>query len=173
MVNSTFLVPIIIFIIIFFAAIFRVPIYDEFLCGASDSLKSFLKILMPILGLIVSITVFRESGMLEILINFLKPAAKLLKIPNGALPLVILKPISGSGSIAMLTDIFRESGPDSHVGKIASVMMSSTETCVYALSIYFGAVKIKNLRYAMKCAIIADFLGILLSIYLTSWLAKP
>ena len=95
-----------------------------------------------------------------------KPLTDLLGMPSDVLPLALLRPVSGSGSIALVTDILKNHGPDSLEGKIASVMMGSTETTFYTVAVYFGAVGIKQLRHTVKSALLADFTGMLLAVYI-------
>ena len=113
--------------------------------------------------LMVGISMLRESGTLELISSALSPILLKLKIPSEVLPLAILRPISGSASLAVVTDIFRTYGPDSAAGTIASVMMGSTETTFYTIAVYFGAAGIKNTRHTVASALTADITAILLS----------
>ncbi|MBQ3573081.1 MAG: spore maturation protein [Clostridia bacterium] len=153
------------FIAIFVTAglVKRVGVYDCFTEGAKEGAESMLGIIAPLVGLMVAINMLRESGALELIARLLSPVLNFVGIPAEVLPLALLRPISGSASLAIVTDIFRMSGPDSLAGKIASVMMGSTETTFYTIAVYFGAVGIKNTRHTLPAALSADLTGILLS----------
>lgn len=144
----------------------RINVYDCFTEGARDGLESMFGIIAPLVGLMVAISMFRASGALELISRLLKPLTDLLGMPSDVLPLALLRPVSGSGSIALVTDILKNHGPDSLEGKIASVMMGSTETTFYTVAVYFGAVGIKQLRHTVKSALLADFTGMLLAVYI-------
>ncbi len=167
---SVLSVPLLIALFIGLGLFRKVEVYDCFVEGAKDGLQSMVGIIAPLIGLTVAINMFRASGALELLGNFLAPALAFLKLPTDVLPLALLRPISGSASTAIVTDIFRNLGPDSPAGKIASVMMGSTETTFYTVAVYFGAVGIKNNRHTLPAALAADATGILLSILLAHWL---
>ena len=164
---SALAVPIFISVFIIFGLIKKVPVYDCFIDGAKDGLQSIVGIITPLIGLMVGINMFRTSGALELLADLLSPALDFLGLPADVLPLALLRPVSGSASTAIVTDIFQNLGPDSLSGKIASVMMGSTETTFYTIAIYFGSVGIKNSRHTLAAALSADFAGILTAIIIT------
>ena len=162
---SLLAVPLMISGIIIFGLMRKVSVYDSFLEGASDGLKCTFNIAPPLIGLVVAISMLRASGFIDILSHILAPLLNAISMPAEVLPLALLRPVSGSGSIAILTDIFKNSGADSYAGKIASVMMGSTETTFYTIAVYFGAIKIKNSKYTLKSALIGDLTGIMLSVF--------
>lgn len=164
---SMLAVPVLIASFIGFGLFRKVGVYDCFVEGAKDGLQSMVGIIAPLIGLMVAINMFRASGALELLAKGLAPALDFLRLPADVLPLALLRPISGSASTAIVTDIFKNLGPDSPAGKIASVMMGSTETTFYTVAVYFGAVGIKNTRHTIAAALLADFTGILLATILT------
>lgn len=159
------IVPSIIFVIIIIGYIKQVPVFDEFVIGAREGMKSLFSITPTLVGLIVSVSMLKSSGTIDILTSFLKRFCDCIHIPNEIIPLVILKPISGSGSIAILDNIFRSYGVDSIIGKISSVIMGSTETAFYAITVYFGAINIKDTRHTIICAIVADIVGVFIAIW--------
>ncbi len=161
---SIFAVPFMIGGIIVFGLIKRVKVYDCFLEGAKDGLSSAINILPPLVGLMVAISMLRASGVIEFISRILAPLLKVLFLPAEVLPLAILRPVSGSGSIAIITDIFKNCGPDSFAGRVASVMAGSTETTFYTLAVYFGAVNVKNTRHTLKSALLGDMTGIIMSV---------
>lgn len=124
-----------------------VKVYDIFVDSAKEGITTVVKIIPPLVGLIVATGVFRASGALELLIYAAKPIAGLFNIPSETLPLVFIRPISGSASLALLSDILKEYGADSFIGRVASTMMGSTETIFYTLTVYFGAVGVKSKIY--------------------------
>ena len=122
-----------------------------------------LGIIAPLVGLMVAINMFRASGALELISSALSPVLSFIGLPTDVLPLALLRPVSGSASLALVTDIFQTVGPDSLSGRIASVMMGSTETTFYTVAVYFGSVGIKNTRHTLPSALTADLTAILLS----------
>jgi spore maturation protein B len=163
-------VPIMITGIIIFGLIKKINVYDSFVDGARLGAENILQIIAPLVGLMVGINMLRASGTMELIGNVLKPLTDTIGMPSEVLPLALLRPVSGSGSIAIVNDIFKNFGPDSLAGKIASVMMGSTETTFYTVAVYFGAVGIKNLRHTLKSALLADFIGMVLAIYVAKFL---
>lgn len=161
---SAFALPVLIgaFLALGFAK--KVNVYDCFVEGAKDGLQSLVGIVPPLVGLMVAIHMFRASGALELLANFLSPLLHTIHLPAEVLPLALLRPISGSASTAIVTDIFQTLGPDSPAGTIASVMMGSTETTFYTVAVYFGAVGVKNTRHTIAAALTADLTGMLLAV---------
>ena len=162
-VISVFAMPVFIAVFIVYGLIKKVGVYDCFSEGAKEGAQSMLGIVAPLVGLMVAINMFRESGALELLGSALSPLLSRVGFPAEVLPLALLRPISGSASLAVVTDLFQVSGPDSAAGKIASVMMGSTETTFYTVAVYFGAAGIKNTRHTIPSALSADLTGIVLS----------
>ncbi len=142
----------------------EVPLFDTFIKGAHEGLQATLSITPSLIGLITAVSMLKASGALDIFTNMIAPIVAHLGIPPEITPLAILRPISGSGSIALLDNIFKNYGPDSTVGRIASIMMGSTETTFYTIAVYFGAVGIKNSRHTIPSALLADLVGITMSI---------
>lgn len=167
---SQFSLSIFVLFILIIGLFKKVKVYDSFLKGSEECLKSSLKIFCPLVGLMVAINIFKSSGLLQFLINLISPLTRFLNIPGQILPLAILKPISGSASLATLSDIFKEYGPDSLIGKTASVVASSTETTFYVITIYFASTPVSNTRHIIKCAILTEIVGILTSIYVSKLL---
>ena len=164
---SMLAVPVLIAMFVSFGLMKRVGVYDCFVEGAKDGLQSMVGIVAPLVGLMVAISMFRASGALDLLAHALKPLTGLIHLPGEVVPLALLRPVSGSASVAIVSDLFATVGPDSIPGKIASVMMGSTETTFYTVAVYFGAVGIKNTRHTLAAALLADLTGIVLSTILT------
>lgn len=161
---SNISIPFTIFLIICYGIIEKNKVFDNFIEGAKDGLKLVYNIFPTLLGLFLSITVLRESGVIDAITSLLKPALTLLKIPAEILPLALLRPISGSAATAVATDIMTKCGVDSLVGLIASTIMGSTETTLYTIALYTSAVGIKKIRFVLVAALLADFVGMLTSV---------
>jgi spore maturation protein B len=156
--------PSVVFLIIIFGFTKKVRLFDTFIEGAKDGIKSTLLIIPPLVGLIVSINMIKSSGALDMFTSALAPLANMMGIPDKTIPLVLLRPISGSGSMAIINNLFSQFGPDSFVGKVASTMMGSTETTFYAIAVYYGSINIKNTRHTVPAALCADLTGFLISV---------
>ena len=161
---STIAMPIIIFIIIFTSLNEKKKIFDLFLKGAKEGINITLKIFPTLVGLFFAIGMLRNSGTIDIIIKILKPILIKFNIPSEILPLAILRPISGSGSIAIATEIMKNYGTDTLIGLITSVIMGATETTIYTIAVYTGSVKIKNTRFVLWAALIADVVGMLTAV---------
>lgn len=158
-------IPTIISIIILFGLMNKQKVYELFINGAKEGIETTLKIIPPLVGLMVAVGVIRASGTLDFIVDALSPITKLFQIPSEIVTLAFLRPISGSAALAVVTDIMNKFGPDSFIGKIACTIMGSTETIFYTLTIYFGTVGIKNIKYTLYAALIADFVGIIVSVW--------
>ena len=133
---SNLAMPLIILIIVFYSLIERKKAFDIFLDGAKDGLNIVLNIFPTLIGLFVAVGALRSSGILDLIINFITPILDILNFPSEIMPLAILRPISGSSSIAIATDIMKNFGVDSNIGIIAATIMGSTETALYTIAVY-------------------------------------
>ena len=158
-------VPLTVFAIVTFGIFKGVNVYTVFLEGVKDGLKISVGIVAPILALLMALGMFRASGAMEAVIKLISPITNILNIPSEIVPFAIMRPVSGGASLAMATDIFQNYGTDSLIGRAVSVMMGSTETTFYTLAVYFGCVKVSDTRHTLKCALISDVLGIVLSVW--------
>lgn len=161
---SALAVPLLIAAFVGLGLVKKVGVYDCFVQGAKEGLQSMVGIAAPLIGLMAAIHMVRASGLLDLLAIALSPLLRFLGMPPEVLPLALLRPVSGSASTAIVTDIFKTLGPDSPAGKIASVMMGSTETTFYTVAVYFGAVGIKNTRHTLAAALLADCTGMILAL---------
>ena len=139
-------------------------IYDAFTEGAKESFDLVFTMFPCLLGMIFGINIFLKSGILEYLFNILNPILKLLEVPLQIFPMMIMRPISGSSSLAILNNIFDSFGPDSFSGRLASVIQGSTDTTFYVLTLYFGSIGIKKIKYALWAGLFADLVGIISAI---------
>lgn len=162
---SNIAVPFTILLIIVYGIIEKNKVFDSFLDGAKEGMKIVYNIFPTLLGLFLSINILRESGIIDAIIRVVNPALVLFKIPAEILPLAILRPISGSASMAVATDIMTNYGVDSFIGLIASTIMGSTETTLYTIALYTSAVGIKKTRFVLYAALLADFVGMLTSVF--------
>ncbi len=161
---SSAAMPTVILIILLFGLIEKNKVFDIFLDGAKEGIEIVLKIFPTLIGLFVAIGALRSSGVLNFLIELIKPGLILLNIPSEIMPLAMLRPISGSASIAVATDIMKKFGVDSNIGLITSTIMGSTETTLYTIAIYTSAVRIKKTRFVLIAALAADIAGMLTSV---------
>ena len=132
--------------------------------GAKEGFKITYEILPTLIGLMVAVGILRSSGALDILCNFLSPIADAIGFPKEALPITFMRLVSSSASTGILLDVFKNYGPDSFIGRFVSVMMSCTETIVYTMSLYFMSIKIKQTRYTLAGALVANFVGVIASL---------
>lgn len=142
----------------------KVPVFDCFLKGARNGLQVLLEIAPVIIGFVAMIEIMKASGLFEVLSAAVAPAAELLGFPKEIVPMALLRPISGGGSTALLSDLLSQYGPDSLIGRITSVMSGSTETTFYAIAVYYGSVGINKTRHTLFCALLADFTAACLAV---------
>lgn len=161
---STIAVPMVILLIIVYGLIEKNKVYDTFLEGAKEGIQVVVNIFPTLIGIFLAVGALRSSGLIELIINIIKPIIQVLQIPAEIMPLALLRPISGSASMAVATDIISEYGVDSTIGLIASTIMGSTETTFYTIALYTSAVGIKKIRFVLIAALIADITGMLISI---------
>lgn len=150
----------------------RVPVYECFVEGAKDGFNVALRIIPYLVAILVAVGMFRASGALELLITPLGAITELVGLPAEALPMALLRPLSGSGAYGILASIINDPavGPDSYAGYLVSTFQGSTETTFYVIAVYFGAVQIKRLRYALVPALTADFAGIAAAVFIVALL---
>lgn len=154
-------VPCLLLIIFLCAFINKTPVFDAFVSGAGGGLKTAASIFPALLALITAVEVMNASGLTELLTSILSPVFTRLGIPPEITPLVLLRPVSGSGSTAVLKDIFDRFGADSFAARCAAVICGGTETTFYTLTVYFSASAVKDTRHSIPCAVIADLVCVL------------
>ena len=160
---SSVSMPMVILFIIIYGIREKNKVFDSFLDGAKDGFKTTISILPTLVGLFFAIGALRSSGVLDLIIKITTPVLNILNFPSELMPLAILRPISGSASIAVATDIMKNFGVDTLIGNIASTIMGSTETTLYTIAIYTSCIKIKKTRYILLAALTADIVGIIVS----------
>lgn len=164
---SSYIIPFIFFIVIGYGLLCKTEIYDEFVKGAKDGLKVTVDIVPTLVGLMVAIGILRASGALDMLSSLIQPLVEKLMFPAQLVPLVIIKMFSSSAATSLLLDIFKEFGPDSFVGRLASIIMSCTETIFYTMSVYFMVAGVRKTRYTLAGALVATFAGVIGSTIIT------
>ena len=165
---SNLIIPFIVLFIIIYGLRKRVPVYDTFLEGSKESVNMIMSLFPTFLAMILGVNILIDSGFLSFLLGILKPIFHTLNIPLEILPLATIRPISGSATLAILNSIYDNHGPDSFVGILASVMQGSTDTTLYVITLYFGSVGIKKIRYALWAGLCADIIGLTASIIITN-----
>lgn len=161
---SAIAVPMMILVIILYGVKEKSKVYDSFINGAKDGAKIVYNIFPTLIGLFIAIGALRASGIIDLIIQIITPIISIFKIPGEIMPLALLRPISGSASMAVATDIMSKYGVDSNIGLITSTIMGSTETTLYTIAVYTSAVGIKKIRFVLVAALIADIVGMLSSV---------
>lgn len=156
--------PLLVGLIVLFGFFRGADVFDCFLAGAKEGLRTAAGILPTLIGLIMAVSMVRASGLLDMLCGLAEPLAKAAGISPELVPLAVLRPISGSGASAYTLSLLERFGPDSPTGKIASVLASSTETTFYAVTVYFGACQVKKFRYTIPAALLGDMAAVVLSV---------
>lgn len=160
---STIAVPVVIIIIVIYGIADNKKVYDIFVEGATEGMSIVIKIFPTLLGIFLAVGVLRSSGLLEIITRAVSVFTNKVGFPSEVMPLAMLRPISGSASLAVATDIMKTYGVDSKIGLITSTIMGSTETTFYTIAIYTGSIGVKKIRFVLVAALIADFVGMLTS----------
>ena len=163
---SDFLIPVTILFIVVFGCLQRVDIYEVFLEGAKEGLQTVIDILPTLIGLVMAVEVVRAGGLLDLMVELIRPLSNAVGFPAELAPLSIVRLVSSSAATGLLTDLFAHYGPDSTLGRVASVMMSCTETVFYTMSLYFLSVDIKKTRWTLPCALLANIVGIAAAVWL-------
>jgi spore maturation protein B len=168
-ISLTF-IPLLIGFILLYGTIKRVPTYESFVEGGKEGIKIAVSIIPFLVGMLVAISVFRASGALDALMNWIRPLMKTMGVPAEIVPLLIIRPISGNAALGMTSDLIAVYGPDSFIGRLASVLQGSTDTTFYVLTVYFGAVGIKKMGDALKVGLLADVVGIIAAIVVVAFI---
>ena len=164
---SDFIIPVTVLVIILFGCAKKVDIYDAFVEGAKEGLQIVIDILPTLMGLMVAVAVLRSSGALDGITAILRPLASAVGFPAEVVPIGLMRLVSSSAALGLLVDLFQSVGPDSFSGRLASIMMSCTETVFYTMSVYFMSVKIRKTKYTLSGALIANGAGIVAAFYIT------
>jgi spore maturation protein B len=161
---SAWIIPLIIAGIPLYAAYRKVPVYESFTEGAKEGFDTAIRIIPHIVGMMVAISIFRSSGAMDLLLGTIAPLFARLGIPADVLPLALLRPITGAGSLAYTTELIKTHGADSLVARIAATVQGSTDTTLYVLAVYFGAVGIRRTKYALSVGLTSDLVGFFVAV---------
>ncbi len=168
---SNLAMPLIILMIVIYGVIEKKEVFDKFIEGAKEGIKIVINIFPTLIGLFLAVGALRSSGVIDIVIKILDPLLNIINFPTEIMPLALLRPISGSSSIAVATDIMKTFGVDSQIGIMAAVIMGATETTLYTIAVYSSSVKIKKTRFVLIAALTADIVGIITSIIVCRFLS--
>ncbi|QGT99895.1 Spore maturation protein B [Candidatus Syntrophocurvum alkaliphilum] len=171
-VVSKWAIPLLLLAIPIYGYIKKVPVYEAFVEGAEEGFKTAVKIIPFLVGMMVAISVFRASGAMDYLIAAIAPLMVALGAPPEVLPMAVMRPLSGSGTLGIATELMRVYGPDSFIGRLASVMQGTTDTTFFVLTVYFGAVGIKKYKYSLYTGLTADIVGLLAAIYICNMIFR-
>jgi len=166
---SRWAIPILLLMVPVIAYLKKVPVYESFVAGAEDGFKTGVRILPFLIGMLMSIKVLVDSGFLQMVSSWLQPFLTRLGLEQNLaeiIPLAIMRPLSGSGALGVATQLIHQHGPDSYIGRLASTLQGSTDTTFFVLTVYFGSVGIKKYRYALKLGLLADMIGLIVSIWI-------
>lgn len=164
---SDYIIPFLFFYIVGMGLFSKQQVFDDFISGAKEGFKVVLDIMPTLIGLMVAIGIMRASGLLQIISGLLSPFTDKLHFPSEAVPLVIIKMFSSSAATSLLLDIFKEHGPDSFLGRLTSIILSSTETIFYTLAVYFMAAGVKKIRYTLIGCLLTTLTGVIVSTIVT------
>jgi len=152
-----------------YAALRKVKVYEEFVEGAKEGFQVSIMIIPYLVAILVAIGMFRAAGGIEMLSTVLKPALDLVHFPTELVPMCLVRPLSGSGTLGLFTDLVKQFGADSLIARMGGTIYGSTETTFYVIAVYFGAVNVRRTRHAVPAGLIADAVGIIASVYVC-WL---
>ena len=163
---AVILIPLVIVLFLAWGAAKKVKVYECFVEGAKEGFTTAVRIIPYLVAMLVAIGIFRASGAMDVLVGVLSPITNLVGMPPETLPMAIMRPLSGSASLGIMTELMKVHGPDSLIGILASTMYGSSETTFYVLAVYFGAVGVKNSRHAVPTGLIADVVGMLAAVWI-------
>lgn len=164
---SVYAIPVIIVGFIVFGMAKKVKVYESFTEGAKEGFTTAVRIIPFLVAMLVAIGAFRASGAMDLLTKALSPITNLIGMPGEVLPMAFMRPLSGGGAQGIMTDLVTTHGTESLIGRMAAVMMGSTETTFYILAVYFGSVAVKKQRHALPVGLLADFAGLVTAVLVT------
>lgn len=165
---SIIIIPLFVLGIILYGFKKKVNIYEVFLEGAKEGLITTFNIFPSVLAMVFAINIFLDSNVLNFFLSFLNPLLIQFNVPLDIIPMALLRPISGTASLAIMNEIFLNNGPDSYVGRLASVLQGCTDTTIYVLALYFGSVKISKIGHSLWVGLFADLVGIIMAFVVTN-----
>jgi len=170
---SVWAIPVFLLAIPLHGAVRGVKVYESFVEGAKEGFQMGVRIIPYLVAILVAVGMLRGAGGIDLLARWLDPAMKWLGIPAEILPLAIMRPLSGSGSLGIVTELVKTHGPDSFIGRVAASAYASTETTFYVLAVYFGAVGIKKARHAVVAGLFADIVSLFAAVFVCRLVFRP
>lgn len=167
---SLWALPALILLILTFGLLKKVPLYETFTNGAKDGFQVAVDIIPYLVAIIVGISMFRACGVIEMIQTSMAGILSAIHVPADVIPVMIVRPLSGSAALGVFSDIANTLGPDSYATKLAAIMVGSSETTFYVLAVYFGSVGISKLRYALLVGLLADLIGFASAIAVCHWM---
>lgn len=165
---SLYAIPALLLAIPLYGYIKKVKVYEVFVEGAKDGFTTAIRIIPYLVAMLVAIGIFRASGAMDVLVKILAPVTNLIGMPAEVLPMGLMRSLSGGGAQGMMVELFNTYGPDSLIGRMASVSMGSTETTMYVLAVYFGAVRISKTRHAVPVGLLVDGISLIVAAIVTN-----
>lgn len=165
-------IPLMFIVFLGWGIVRKVKVYEVFVEGAREGFATAVRIIPYLVAMLVAIGIFRASGALEIVTRLFAPVTSLIGMPSETLAMALMRPLSGSGSLGIMTELMKVHGPDSLIGIMASTMYGSSETTFYVLAVYFGSVGIRNTRHAVPAGVIADIAGMLAAVWIVNILFR-
>jgi spore maturation protein B len=169
-VLAVFVIPVIIIGFPLYGLFKKVPVYEEFVTGAREGFQVAVNIIPYLIAILFAVAMFRASGAMDLFVNALRPMLEPLGWPPEVLPMVITRPLTGSGSAGIMLDLINRYGADSIIVKTAATMFGSTETTFYVIAVYFGAINVRKTRHAVPAGLIADISAMIFAVYVVRWL---
>ncbi len=163
---SNLAIPVILFVVVVLGFIKKIKVYETFVDGAKEGFSVAVNIIPYLVAILVAIGMFRASGAMDFFIKILSPLTNMIGMPAETLPVALMRPLSGSGSLGLVTELMNQHGPDSFIGRLASTMFGSTETTFYVIAVYFGSVGIRKSRHAIASGLIGDLAGLLMAVFI-------
>lgn len=163
---SVIAIPLMIITFLVWGFVKKVRVYEVFVEGAKDGFTTAIRIIPYLVAMLFAIGIFRASGAMDVLISMIAPLTNLIGMPPETLPMALMRPLSGSGSLGIMTELMKVHGPDSFIGILSSTLYGSSETTFYILAVYFGSVNIKNTRHAVPVGLLADLAGVLAAVFI-------
>ena len=161
---SIWLIPVLIFAILILAWRNKVKVYEAFIDGAKEGFSVAIKIIPYLVAVLVAIGMFRASGAMDIFVALFSPITNLIGMPAETLPVALMRPLSGSGALGLVTELMKQHGPDSFIGRVASTMWGSTETTFYVVAVYFGSVGVRRVRHSVAAGLVGDAVGLIMAV---------
>ncbi len=161
---SIWLIPVLIFAILILAWRNKVKVYEAFIDGAKEGFSVAIKIIPYLVAVLVAIGMFRASGAMDIFVALFSPITNLIGMPAETLPVALMRPLSGSGALGLVTELMKQHGPDSFIGRVASTMWGSTETTFYVVAVYFGSVGVRRVRHSIAAGLVGDAVGLIMAV---------